>query len=283
MSVSSLVSFFLHMALLLACALIVYDPGEGIPSGEEVQIGRLPRVPLNPSPAEKLDPTAVKPPAEDEQLSEEILDVTPVESIGGGETIATVVLDFAPGGAGYGIGDLSRPAGGPGDEVKFMGTVATGRRFCIVADTSGSMHGPKLDYVKEEILETVASMKATARFQVVFFCSRAIPYPEPDWLRPRKEYDELGDWLAKRYASGGTEPMTAFRVAFALQPPPDAIFFMTDGLFPTSVVREVAELQRTTRKQVVIHTICFMDDVAEPWMREIARNSGGTYRYVAAF
>ena len=164
-----------------------------------------------------------------------------------------------------------------------MDVVATGRRFCIVADTSGSMDGPKLEYVKEEILETVGSMKATARFQIVFFSSRAIPYPERNWLHPRKEYEKLGTWLKELYASGGTQPMTAFQVAFALEPAPDAIFFMTDGLFPTRVVDDVAALQRTTRKQVVIHTICFLDNTAEVLMKEIARNSGGKYRYVAGF
>jgi hypothetical protein len=253
--------------------------------GEEVRIGSLPEIQLNRNPEERLETSEVDAASVEEQLEEVLPPLSPSEAADTDAVFGVELLEVAPLGIGDPLGDIGSPAGsgGVGDEVTFMNVRATGRRFCIIADTSGSMAGAKLDYVKNEILQTVGSMRATARFQVVFFSSREIPYPQRGWLHPRKEYADLQTWLEALYGSGGTQPVTAFRVAFAFDPPPDAIFFMTDGLFPAKVVEEVAELQRSTRRQVVIHTISFMDRRSEFLMQEIARNSGGTYRHVAGF
>jgi hypothetical protein len=284
-SISSLVSFVVHLSLLFLCALVVYDPTGGGPADQEVGIGRLPYVPLDQNVEERLDATALETQTVPEQLDEQLVRLAPAETAGGQESLEIGILGFRPGGGEGDFADMGKPLGGGGasDVATFMGVRATGRRFCIIADTSGSMAGPKLEFVKEEVQETIGSMKATARFQIVFFCSREIPYPKDGWLHPRKQYKDLQSWLKTLYGSGGTEPMTAFRVAFRLEPAPDVIFFMTDGLFRPDVVDEVAALQRSTRKQVVIHTISFMDRTAEVLMQEIARNSGGTYRHVAGF
>jgi hypothetical protein len=273
------------MVLLLFCALVVYDPAGSGQVGEEVQIGFLPEVQLSRHPAEELEASEADTSTAQEQLEEVLAPLSPAEAAAEEQAFGVDFLEVAPFGAGDQVGDIGGPPGGGGigDEVTFMNVRATGRRFCIIADTSGSMAGPKLEYVKEEVLETVGSMKPTARFQIVFFSSREIPYPKSGWMQPQREYADLETWLKTLYGSGGTQPITAFRVAFALDPPPDAIFFMTDGLFPVTVVEEVAALQRSTGRQVVIHTISFMDRSSEFMMQDIARNSGGTYRHVAGF
>jgi hypothetical protein len=284
-SLSALVSLVVHMALLLICALVVYDPAGGRQIEEEVQIGSLPEIELRRQPEEELQANEVAASADEQQLDEVLTPLVPADTADEEDTFGVEFLEVAPFGGGEQFGEIGGPpaGGGVGEGVTFMNVRATGRRFCIIADTSGSMSGPKLDYVKEEILETVGSMKPMARFQLLFYSSRAIPYPKADWLHPRKEYASLETWLEARYGSGGTQPITAFRLAFELDPPPDAIFFMTDGLFPVTVVEQVAELQRSKRRQVVIHTISFMDRSTEFMMQEIARNSGGTYRHVAGF
>jgi hypothetical protein len=280
-SAASLISLFVHLVFLLLCGFVAYGPSGG-QIGEEVQIGDWSPEPLKPTPTEELDTDVVKT-TPDEKSDETLAELSPSEMMAGGDAADATVFDFGIITAGDTLGDLGalRGGGGSDDQVKFMDAVATGRRFCIIADTSGSMDGDKLEYVKDEILETIASMKPTARFQVVFFSSRAIPFPAGGWLHPRRKYADLETWLKEIYASGSTNPMPAFELVFMLEPPPDAIFFMTDGLFPAQVVEKVAELQRTTRKQVVIHTISFISRDAEVHMREIARNSGGTYRHVA--
>jgi len=285
-SVSSLVSFVFHLTLLLLCAAITCNDRDGGGMGDEVQIGVLPDVQLSSNPNERLDTREAE--AKSEEGSERdgtLVEVAPVDTYAGDETVQVPLLPAAPSGAATGgqIGAITGGGGALGEGATFMGTKATGRRFCIIADKSGSMAGPKLEHVKEEILETVRSLKSGTRVQLVFFSSRKMPYPKPDWLHPRKELPELEDWLEEVSGGGATYPTPAFRVAFKLDPPPDAIFFMTDGLFYAGVVDEVASLNRKGQRRVVIHTISFMDRSAEALMQEIARDSGGTYRHVSGF
>ena len=284
-SLSTLISFVVHLSLLFLCALVVYDPAGGIYEEQEVGIGRLPRRPPKKRMDEQLEPTTVKTESTQEQLDQELVRRSTSDATRGSELLDIGILGFAAGGGGEDIADIGGALGrgGNSDVVNFMDVAATGRHFCIIADTSGSMEGGKLEYVKGEILQTVGSMRATARFQVIFYCNRAIPYPKGGWLHPRRDFSGLESWLDTLDASGGTEPMSAFPLAFELDPAPDAIFFMTDGRFPPDVVEKVAVLQASKGRQVVIHTIAFVDRTAEVLMKEIARNSGGTYRHVAEF
>jgi len=181
------------------------------------------------------------------------------------------------------ISALAGGGGALGEGASFMGVHAKGTRFCIIADRSGSMVGPKLDFVKKEILETLSTMHRRGRFQLIFFNTRDLPYPQPGWRDPRIERSDVATWLQTVTAGGGTYPTPAFRVALSLSPRPDAIFFMTDGLFPVQVVDEVAELNRGGEKRVQIHAISFMDTSSEALMRKIASDSGGTYRRVSEF
>lgn len=281
-SAASLVSLVVHLVFLLLCGFVAYGPpGDRI--GNEVQIGDWTPEPLKPTREEELDTDVVKT-AAGRQRDETLAELSPSEMMAGGDAVDATVFDFGIITAGDTPGELGAlRGGGRGDDrVEFMDVSATGRRFCIIADTSGSMDGEKLDYVKDEVLETIASMKPTARFQIAFFSSRAIPFPDSGWLHPGKKYRDLETWLKDEiYASGSTNPVPAFELVFRLEPPPDAIFFMTDGLFSADVPEKVAELQRSTRRQVVIHTISFVSRDAEVHLQEIARNSGGTYRHVA--
>lgn len=281
-SAASLVSLVVHLVFLLICGFVAYGP-PGDEPGAEVQIGDWLPEPLKPSRTEELESDTVKTAAGDRR-DETLAELSPAEMMAGGDAADAMIIDFGILTAGDTEGDVGvlRGGGRGDDRVEFMDVSATGRRFCIIADTSGSMDGDKLDYLKDEVLETIASMKPTARFQIAFFSSRAIPFPDDGWLHPRKKYRDLETWLNDEiYASGSTNPLPAFELVFRLEPPPDAIFFMTDGLFPADVPEKVAELQRSTRRQVVIHTISFISRDAEVHMQEIARNSGGTYRHVA--
>jgi hypothetical protein len=132
-------------------------------------------------------------------------------------------------------------------------------------------------------LETLTTMGSRGRFQLIFFNTQELPYPQPGWRHPRKERADVAAWLQTVTAAGGTYPTPAFRVALSLSPRPDAIFFMTDGLFPEQVVDEVANLNRGGEKRVPIHAISFMDTSSESLMKKIAGDSGGRYRHVSGF
>ncbi len=72
-------------------------------------------------------------------------------------------------------------------------------------------------------------------------------------------------------------------MAFKLRPRPDAIIFLTDGLFEEYVVDDVARLNAQGEKRTRIFTVSFLDDSAEAMLREIAQKSGAKYRHVSGF
>jgi hypothetical protein len=225
--------------------------------------------------------------AEPDTLTDALEIVTPLDSSDSDFSVDLELSEFSPSGGGIGGGPevsaLSGGGGSLGQGASFMGLHAKGSRFCIIADCSGSMEGPPLKFLKEEILETLSTMSARGRFQLIFFSSRAIPYPQPGWRHPRQDRADLVQWLQAVSAAGGTYPTPAFQLAFQLSPPPDVIFFMTDGLFDERAVDEIANLNRQSGRNVQINTISFMDTSSEPLMRRIASDSGGRYRHVAGF
>jgi hypothetical protein len=79
---------------------------------------------------------------------------------------------------------------------------------------------------------------------------------------------------------GGTEPGGAFVLAFQLNPPPDVIFFLTDGEIPERTADEVLGLNSQQKRKVVVHTVAFSADASQDQMRRIARESEGTFRFV---
>ncbi len=289
-SIAGLFSLVIHFSLLLVFASVTCDhQGGGVIDGDEVLIGILPQLDLTEQDDGALDASTAMAPATDPQdrLIDEFEVLTPLDASTSDALTDLDFSDFRPsGGGGGGIPDLAALAGGGGalgQGASFMGLHAKGTRFCIIADCSGSMEGPPLKFLKEEVLETINSMPTQARFQLIFFSSRAIPYPQPGWRHPRRDQIELANWLQGVQAGGGTYPTPAFELAFRLNPPPDVIFFMTDGLFAERVVDEIAKLNRQGGRGAQIHTISFMDTSSESLMRRIANDSGGRYRHVAGF
>jgi hypothetical protein len=274
---------------VLVFAMVTCDfRGAGPGEGEEVLIGQLPVEQLNNSAEEQLDTAPADAVADESpQDADQMLEVeTPLDAEQGEFSFDVSLSDLTPSGsaaAGASISALSGGGGALGEGASFMGVHAKGTRFCIIADRSGSMEGAKLDYLKEEILETLTTMRSRGRFQLVLFHSRATPYPQAGWRHPRRDRAAVATWLGTITAGGGTNPTPAFELALNLEPRPDAVFFMTDGQFDDEVVDEVAQLNRMGGRRVPIHTISFMDTSAEALMRKIASDSGGRYRHVSEF
>ncbi len=161
-----------------------------------------------------------------------------------------------------------------------MGVEALGRRFLLIVDRSSSMRGAKFERLGAEIVQTIKGLKPGARFYVILYSDGALCYPETRWLHGRRDATNLLQWLSGVTAQGETNPLSAFEIAFnLLRPRPDAIFFMTDGLFNPGVANAIPNLN-VGRTPVPIHTISFVDRSAETWLRQIAEDSHGTYRHV---
>jgi hypothetical protein len=188
--------------------------------------------------------------------------------LAGGDPTVGLALD--PTGAG--AGTLGK--------ATFMGAEATGRRFMIIADRSASMNGAKFDRVIAEIAKTIKGLKPSAKFYVIFYDYLALPCPAKRWLSGSSDAAALQRWMENVGTSGGTQPLPAFQIALSqIHPRPDAIFFMTDGLFPANVADMIPKMN-SARRIVPIHSISFVDKSSESLLRRIADDSKGTYRHV---
>lgn len=189
------------------------------------------------------------------------------------------------GGAGGDIGDGAGIGDGVGGGVgngtaSFFGVEASGTRFAYVVDVSGSMQGAKLTALKLEIIESVDSLIEHMQFFVSPFSSDGMLLGNKEKWTPSTDAGKK--WAREQVkdlsAFGGTNPLPAFQKVFDLKPRPDAIYFMTDGLFAEDVGRLIANMNKRGKK-VPIHCIGFdlQEKAAEDALKAIAAESGGRF------
>lgn len=276
------VSLFVHLALLLWAALVVWGQapasaatGDGevplaVVAESDLETGILSGLAADVPTLENLREPDLGPPAEgpptdaDSQTLEmtdtgEVTGAGDVESIGGGSV-------FGEGGA------------------QFFGVEARGSRFAYVLDVSGSMQGERIAELRGALAASINGLYEHARFVVVPYSNTAEPLAEGEWAdgTERLKRKMLG-WFNSITPGGGTDPRTAFRVVFDLRPRPDAIYFMTDGVFSSVEDDLLAMLRRENQgggRTIPIHCITLIEQGAEATMRRIADESGGTYTHI---
>jgi hypothetical protein len=185
-------------------------------------------------------------------------------------------------GTGTGIGIGPGAGGAGGGSAKWFGVEARGSRFVYIVDISGSMaENNRLDIMKDQLVKSVDGLPENSSFHVFFFESDVVPI-----LRRERWMESTGRWKSEAIRAiraidsrGGTMPMKAFEMAFALRPRPDAIYFMTDGMFDRDVIGAVDGLN-TGKPKIPIHCIAFQIRDSELMMRQMARDSGGSYTFV---
>ena len=202
-------------------------------------------------------------------------------------------IESGLGGAGGGdIGDgKGLGAGGSGSGgASFFGVEAKGSRFLYICDISGSMdwdehgvaNGKRLRTLKKELTTSLQALMEHMQFYVIFFSSNAVPINSENnkWILARDTGKRWAvDRIGNLHAFGGTEPWSAFELAFQMKPAPDAIYFMTDGEFDPSVALRIQAVNVGSRK-VPIHCITLVEKTGEETMRKIASDSGGTYAHI---
>lgn len=281
-SVSLLASVLLHCLLVVVLGLLTWGRSvEQTLPGEEIELAAFPGESLSqdqftadeleaPSRSEEtFEETELALPADPLQATEQLAAVTPELQLSGGGELAA----FGLGGGG---------GSGAGGQASFMGVQAYGRRFCIIADRSGSMKGRPLDRLKAELRTTLDTMTLGSSVHIILYSGSCTAFPD-GWAIAQSIEGEADVWLRGIRAEGGTNPAPAFDRAFALEPPPDAIFFMTDGKIPPTMDAHVAGLNGKTNKRIPVHTISFLHRGAARLMQRIADESGGKYRHVAGF
>jgi hypothetical protein len=195
--------------------------------------------------------------------------------------LARSIGPLGRGNSGVGTGDGEGTGDGKG--VGFFGRRASGERIVYVVDASKSMNqahpGPgksRFGRVKLELIHSVKELAENQKFFIVFFNERAIPMPS-DRLVDASQGAKLQylRWMIDVAADGKTDPAAALLLALRLKP--DTIYFLTDGDFRTTIVREVAV---TNQGLVKIHTIGFSQERGEKLLQAIAEQNGGTYTFV---
>ncbi len=212
----------------------------------------------------------------------------PGEGTGLGEGGADGFGGFGPGGGGgdgFGGGGGSGGGGGGGGlgggagGTSFFGVGGRGTRFAFIVDKSASM-ASRIGEAKDELQRAIAGLPDFASVYVLFYDSSE-PWAFSDrWERVRSStMARLKAWLRDVGPSGGTQPMPAFRMAFALDVRPDVIFFLSDGEIPAETVELVRQLN-SRGKRVTINTIAFGDDAGAAQLRQMAQESDGQFRQV---
>lgn len=172
-------------------------------------------------------------------------------------------------------------AGSGKEGTEFFGVRSTGRQFVYVVDYSSSMSGPPAQRAMQEVLDSIAKLRSTQKFYVIFFnheplCQFGDPGPPKNLLSASKaNKQKLAQWVNALGSGGGTDPEQALLWAIDLKP--SAIYFLTDGGFDPGIVDRVT--QANSRRRVTINTIAFVNNSGESLLKDIAARNHGKYLF----
>ena len=189
------------------------------------------------------------------------------------------------------------------------------QRVAYVLDFSITMVGEKDSLMRRELEKSLKALPTTTKYSVICFSG-------PVWLpgdevngRTVKSNGKTYEWTAKSMwewtsnsprieapwtaaseaavkrtlklvsevkSTGGTDWEAPLEVAIAMDPPPQTVFFMTDG------VMEQRDMMRLTRgiaakaktRGVTINTVALMEPGAEEPMADLAKRTGGKFTVV---
>ncbi|WP_425618938.1 VWA domain-containing protein [Anatilimnocola sp. NA78] len=213
-------------------------------------------------------------------------------SVSAGDLQVDSVSDIGGLFAGEGAG--MSEAGTSLKAAEFFGVKAAGRKFVFIVDSSNSMRRGKFDAAKEELEYSLRRLSPEQMFYVIFFDNDAERMQFPDEMFPEEtaapatmtNIKKCVTWIKTVKNELQTNPFEAVKFALTLEP--DAIYILSDGKF-TDRGKTVRYLQDEntlsdpaigTRPRSVIHTIAFWQRDGEEAMKSIAKNHGGTYRFV---
>jgi hypothetical protein len=279
-------SLFVHMLLLLIAALVVQPAPPAAASDGQ---GDVPLAVISESDLEQTAEVSLasESPTVDDLALDEMFDQPDVEMPA--SSIDFSALDLSDLGDIGGAGEIDDAAGssvfdsGSGGAASFFGVEAGGNRFAYIVDVSGSMQGERIEILKRELTRSIVGLRSQSQFTILLFSSGAIQLGPEGWRSASDQGKRAArSEITNIQAGGTTVPFPAFEELFEMRPRPDAIYFMTDGVFSNAeqVAAEIARLNRSTGRTVPIHCITFIEREAEEIMKQIARQSNGSYTHV---
>jgi hypothetical protein len=191
------------------------------------------------------------------------------------ESRVTSLTGSSSSGMGVGMG------GSGGGGTSFFGIASQGSRFCYIVDRSGSMMGDRLNAAKAELISSLKKLPDFVKFYVLFYNDDVTqPSTQQGWNTARRStIKRISNEIKSIKASLGTKPLPAFENAFALSPPPDIVFFLTDGKISGLSVEALRSIM-PTNKTIVINTIAFGNETSKTLLQDIANDTGGQYTFV---
>lgn len=272
---------------------------------------------VEPDSAVAPQPPAPQPPVENFTPATPNASAPPVSVIATTNAVGTSMMNPAsvPMGAGTSVESLVKKAGdlgggmtsgGPkasgGTGMKLFGVQARANSVVVVVDVSGSMIGGEKSVKTYEVLERevgklIKELGEMNSFGLVVFSRDAEPYKPALTRATREEKERANNWLKRMSPEGAREPRASeekkafhkgtradlgLQRAFEMQP--DAIFFVSDGeptgANPAQILKQVDAAQANRPQRVVVHTIAYLADSGQPFMRDLAQKNGGNFREV---
>ena len=199
-----------------------------------------------------------------------------------------------------GLGDKGESGAAGGGLVRantrFFGLMASGSRILYIVDVSGSMmQEQKLPRMREQLTQSISDLPDNVAVCVIFFNSKAFLAGDlPDsslggtgtrlnlplrWsVTSTPERQRLVNAINLTPAGGGTDWRPPFQMAAALNPAPEAIYFLTDGIMSRAdeFVPEILSWQRALRTRIPVHTIGYRSPPdARDYLQSISSSTGG--------
>jgi hypothetical protein len=234
--------------------------------------------------------------------------------------VTTPSVDFGDGddfGNGWGGG-----GDGTGGGATFFNQRVKAQRVAYVIDYSQSMKGPREKLMRNELRKSVGGLLPGMSFQLIFFAGPAwvagnqvqmaghrsatvtADRKKYDWVCGGKAHDwepkgakQQADWLTYDARSRkesltlidetslvwGTNWEPALTMALAMDPPPEVVFFMTDGVTGGDAVALAKSIAAKARgRKITINTVAMMEPRAEEAMKELAKRTEGQFTVIEA-
>ncbi len=200
-----------------------------------------------------------------------------------------VTLPGAPrAGQGHASGSVRLPPRfrGPATGISIFGSGrAEGNSFVFVIDRSKSMGSDGLDALrraKTELIEALGKLDGRHRFQIIAYHHERVYLDRAGLLRATAENQaKVPAFFDNLAAFGGTNHELALIAALHLKP--DVIFLLTDGGSPGLAPSQYDDIVAMARRmRTTVHCIEFGqgDTPSSSFMAKLARDTGGSYRYV---
>ncbi len=212
--------------------------------------------------------------------------------------------------------------GGGAGVSSFFGQPIHGKRILYVIDYSESMQGARQRLMRAELAESIYKLSPDIKFQMIFFAGPAWVAGDQVNMNGKKsakivagqasylwkssgkahQWDPEGDlrkpgWLkasdtqvekSKKIIRGhrliwGTNWKNPLEMAFQMDPLPETIIFMTDGVAagdPIGVAKAIA--RKAKKNKITINTVALMEPKAAEAMAKLAEGSGGKFVLIGA-